>query len=111
MQLILHESAQRTANGNGTDYVEPDLKVSAIVIKISAISVNLLGSVSFKLQHSEDGENWIDIPGLATGNLTSTGNTTIAIDPAFSTFNYIRLAWTFNNANSVTFVGIILGSK
>lgn len=111
MQLILHESSQVQASGNSGLFTEPDFYVRSILIKISAISVNLLGNISFKLQHSSDGDDWIDVPNAATGNLSSTGTTTITIDPSFQCLNNLRLVWTFTNANSVTFFGAVLGSK
>lgn len=111
MQIILHESAQRTATGNSGTYTEPDFKVRSIFIKVSQISLGLLGNVTFKLQHSENGEDWIDVPNLTTGGITATGNTTLTLDPSFATFDNVRLAWTFNNANSVTFIAATLGAK
>lgn len=111
MQIILHDSAQRTATGQTTGYTEPDLKVRSLLIKVTQISVNLFGNVSFKLQHSDDGTDWTDIPNLITGTITAVGNTTLTLDPSFATLDHIRLVWTFANANSVTFQGTILGTK
>lgn len=111
MQLILHTSQQEQGNGNSTGYVEPDFKLRSILIKVTAISINLLGSITFKLQHSADGSDWLDVPNAATGNISAIGTTTLTIDPAFACFDNMRIAWTFNNANSVTFYGAVLGTK
>lgn len=111
MQLELHPSAQRQGNGTSEGYTEPDFKVRSILIRVTAISVNLLGNVTFKLQHSADGSDWLDVPNVVTGAISATGTTTITIDPGFACFDNLRLSWTFNNANSATFFGAALGSK
>lgn len=111
MQIVIHPSAQKQGTGSTETYTEPDFKVRSILIAITAISVNLLGNVTFRLQHSLDGSDWVDVPGAATGNLSATGKTTVTIDPAFACFDNLRFAWTFNNANSVTFSGAALGTK
>lgn len=111
MQVGLHSSAQRTGNGNGDDIIEPGFQARALIINVSQISVNLLGSISFKVQHSFDGSDWSDIPNLATAGLTGVGITTVAISPVFSCLNHIRVVWTFGNANSVTFVAVVTGDK
>lgn len=111
MQLVLHPSAQEQGNGNSSTYIEPDFKIRSVLVRVTNISVNLLGSITFRLQHSADGSDWLDVPNAATGNISATGTTTITIDPGFACFDNLRLAWTFNNANSVTFYGAALGSK
>lgn len=112
MQIILHASAQRQGTGNSDGYTEPDFKARSILIRVTAISVNLLGNITFRLQHSADGSSdWLDVPGMATGAISSTGTTNLTIDPGFACFDNLRLAWTFNNANSVTFYGAALGTK
>lgn len=111
MQIILHPSNQEQATGSSDLYTEPGFSVRSILVKVSAISVNLLGNVTIKLQHSADGTDWIDVPNAATGGLTGTGTSTVTIDPAFECMNNLRLVWTFSNANSVTFFGAVLGNK
>ena len=111
MQLLLHASAQRTGTGQTDGYTEPDFKVRSLWINVSQISVNLLGSITIKVQHSENGSEWTDVPNLTTGGLSSTGKTTISLDPSFATLDNLRIVWTFNNANSITFTAIILGAK
>ena len=111
MQIILRDLEQSQSSNNSETYTEPNFKVSNLVIKVTGLSVNLLGSVVFKLQHSFDGSDWIDVPGLTTGAISVTGVTTLSIDPEFSCFDHLRLAWTFNNANSVTFYGVALGTR
>lgn len=111
MQVILHTSSQETATGNGTEAIEPGLAVTALVISISQISINLLGGITFKVQHSTDGTNWFDIPNLATGSLTATGSTTVTLGSAFAIGDHVRVVWTFNNANSVTFTAFAVGVK
>lgn len=111
MQILLHTSAQETATGNSGDYIEPNLNVSRIVINVSQISVNLLGGITIKLQCSPDGTNWFDVPNLATGSLTSTGSVTVNLSSPFLTGEHIRFAWTFSNANSITFAGYAIGEK
>lgn len=111
MQIILHNLVQRTGTGNGDVFVEPGFQARALVVNISQISVNLLGNISFKVQHSMDGADWVDIPNLATAGLTGTGITIISISPVFSALNNIRIVWTFTNANSVTFMAAVTGDK
>lgn len=111
MQLNLHTSSQRMATGNGETYVEPGFQVRALVVNISQISVNLLGTVTFKVQHSADGTDWADLPNLATSGLSSTGIVTVSISPVFSCLDNLRVVWTFNNANSVTFTAFVTGDK
>jgi len=111
MQITLHSSAQETATGQTSEYIEPNLRIRSLVINASAISVNLFGNVTFKVQYSADGSNWFDIPNLATGNITATGTVIISLSEDFPTLDHIRLAWTFSNANSITFTGIISGVK
>lgn len=111
MQIDLHASAQEQATGYSDTFTEPNLKARSMVIKISAISVNLLGTVTFKLQHSPDEATWFDVPSMTTTGLSATGTTIVSVDPTFSCFDNLRLAWTFANANSVTFYGAALGDK
>lgn len=111
MQVVLHTSSQETANGNGTEAIEPGLACTALIVSVSQISVNLLGNITIKIQHSVDGTNWFDVPNLATGNLTATGGTTVTLAGAFATGDHIRVVWTFNNANSITFTAFVVGVK
>jgi hypothetical protein len=111
MQLILHPSAQETTSGDGPNSVEPGLQIRALVVNVSQISVNLLGTVTFKVQHSSDGSTWFDIPNLASTGISATGAVTISISPVFSCMDHIQLVWTFNNANSVTFTAVVTGDK
>lgn len=111
MQVTLHSSAQETENGQTNEYVEPNLRIRSIVINVSQISVNLFGNITFKVQYSADGSNWFDIPNLATGNITATGTVIVSLSEDFPTLDHIRMVWTFNNANSVTFTGIVSGVK
>lgn len=111
MTNVLHASGQEQATGNGMTCPELGLVAQSLVVSVTAISLNLLGSVSFKVQHSADDSEWFDVPGLATGNLNSTGKTTIFIDPAIALMASQRVVWTFNNANSVTFAAYLTGTK
>jgi hypothetical protein len=111
MQLTLHPSGQEIATGQTAEYIEPNLRIRSLVVNVSAISVNLFGNITFKIQYSADGSNWFDVPNLATGNITATGSMIISLSEDFPTLDHIRLAWTFTNANSVTFTGIISGVK
>lgn len=111
MQITLHSLSQEIATGQTPDYVEPNLQIRSLVINISQITVNILGSITFKVQYSPDGSNWFDVPNLATNSLTATGVVIVSLTENFPTLDHIRLAWIFNNANSVTFTGIISGDK
>lgn len=111
MQLLLHESAQETATGDGPNLVEPNLKVSGLVVDVTQISVNLFGNVTIKMQHSIDGTNWFDIPNLATAGLTATGKVFVGLSTPFVTGNYLQVAFTFSNANSITFSAYVVGDK
>lgn len=111
MQLLIHPSAQRTTNGDSGDYIEPDLKVSRLVVDVTQISVNLLGNVTIKAQCSPDGSNWFDIPNLATGGLSATGAVTVNLSSIFRAGDHLRIVWTFSNANSITFTAYIVGEK
>lgn len=111
MTSELHASGQETANGNGTTCPEPALVIQNLIVGVSQISVNVLGSISFKVQHSADGSTWIDVPNLSTGGITNTGTTTISLNPVCAVLDYQRVVWTFNNANSVTFTAYITGTK
>lgn len=109
MQIDIHESAQRTSNGSSSDYIEPDFNVCRLVVVVSQISVNLLGSISIKAQCSPDGETWLDIPNLATGGLSATGAVTVNLSAPFRAGDHLRVTWTFNNANSITFAAYLVG--
>lgn len=112
MTIVYHPSAQETASGNSSANIEPGLKLKSLVVSVSQISVNVLGGIVLKLQHSADGTDWFDVPNFATGSLTGTGNVTVAItDDAFVVADFTRLVWTFTNANSITFVAFATGTK
>lgn len=111
MQIDLHPSSQEQATGNTDTYSEPNFRARSMVVKITAISVQLLGTITFKLQHSPDASTWFDVPSMTTTGLSATGTTIVSVDPTFSCFDNLRLVWTFNNANSVTFYGAVLGDK
>lgn len=111
MQISLHDSAQEQATGNGITVTEPNFRARSMVVKITTVSVNLLGTITFKLQHSPDNAVWFDVPSMTTTGLSATGTTIVSVDPTFSCFDNLRLSWTFNNANSVTFYGAVLGDK
>lgn len=111
MTSMLHESSQETETGNGITCPEPALIVQNLIVDVSELSVDSSGSVSFKVQHSADGSTWIDVPNLSTGNIISTGTTTISLNPSCAVLDYQRLAWSFSNANSITFSAYITGTK
>lgn len=111
MQVTLHSSSQETATGQTSDYIEPNLQIRSLILNVSQVSVNLLGSITFKVQHSPDGTNWFDVSNLASGGITATGVVLVSLSENFPTLDHIRLVWTFNNANSITFTGIISGEK
>ena len=111
MQLLLHESAQETATGDGPNIIEPDLKISGLIVDVSQISINLLGSITIKVQHSIDGTSWFDVPNLATAGLTATGKVFVGLSSPFIASNYLQVAFTFANANSITFAAYVLGEK
>lgn len=111
MQIILHPSTQETATGATSLYVEPDFAITALVVSVSQISLQLLGNVTMKVQYSADGTNWFDVPNLSTGNITATGSMTVSLAGGFATGDNVRLSWTFNNANSITFTAFALGVK
>lgn len=111
MTNTLHMSGQEQATGNGISSPEPALTAQNLIVSVTAISVNLLGYVTFKVQHSADGGTWFDVPSLSTGNISSTGTTTISLDPPVSLLDYQRVVWTFSNANSVTFAAYLTGTK
>lgn len=111
MQLTLHSSTQETTSGNTAAIMEPNLSIRSIIVDVTQISVNLFGNITFKIQHSADEMNWFDVPSLGSGNITTTGSVIISLSQDFPTFQYIRMSWTFTNANSVTFSGYILGAN
>lgn len=111
MQLLLHESTQQTETGDGPNIVEPNLKVSGLIVSVSQISVNLLGSITIKVQHSPDGSTWFDIPNLATTGLTATGSVYVGLSSPFIASNYLQIAYTFANSNSITFSAYLVGEK
>lgn len=111
MQLLLHASAQRTGTGDGPNLTEPNLKISGLIVNVSQISVNLLGSITIKVQHSADGSTWFDIPNLATTGLTATGDVFVGLSSPFIAGDYIQVVYTFANANSITFAAYIVGEK
>lgn len=111
MTSVLHASAQETATGNGATCPEPALVVQNLIVSVSQLSLNALGNVTFKVQHSADGSTWIDVPNLSTGNIINTGTTTISLNPVCAVLDYQRVVWTCNNANSVTFAAYITGTK
>lgn len=109
MQFTLHPSAQESASGQTAAIIEPNLSTHSIIVDVTQISLNLLGNITFKIQHSADGTNWFDIPSLSTGTITTTGAVIVSLSQNFPTFQYVRMTWTFTNANSVTFTGYVLG--
>lgn len=111
MTNILHESAQETESANGITSPEPSLTAQNFIIVVSEISVDTGGYVTFKVQHSADGETWIDVPNLSTSGITSTGSITISVTPAIAVLDCQRVVWTFVNANTVTFAAFLTGHK
>lgn len=111
MQIIIHPSAQEVATGNSGDYEEPDFAVTALIVNITQISLQILGNIVLKIQHSPDGTNWFDVPNLTTGTITSTGSLTVSLSGGFATGNHVRVVWTFTNANSITFTAFAVGVK
>src|SRR6185295_2123387 len=103
MTNVLHASGQEQATGNGISSPEPGLIVQNLIITVTAISMSVLGTVTFKVQHSNDASSWVDIPNLATGGISATGNTTVSLSPAVAALDYQRVVWTFNGTGSVTF--------
>ena len=110
MQLLIHNSEQRIANGDSGDYIEPDFLVSRLVLNVSQISVNLLGSITLKAQCSPDGSTWFDIPNLSS-TLSATGAVAVNLSSPFRAGDHLRVVWTFANANSVTFSAYLVGEK
>ena len=111
MQIILQKALQKSGSGSSTSWAEPNFKLNGMLVKVSAISINSLGTAVIKLQHSDDNSTWIDIPGAATNGLNSIGNTFVIANPTVTCFDYLRIAWTFNNVNSCTFACSITGDK
>jgi len=111
MTNILHLSGQEQATGNGIKSPEPNLIAQNLIITISQISIGILGTVTFKVQHSGDGVTWLDVPNLTTNGLNATGNTTVSLNPVVALLDYQRIVWTFNNVNSVTFSAFLTGAK
>lgn len=110
MQLLIHDSAQRTGNGDSGDYIEPNFVISRLVLSVSQISVNLLGSVAIKAQCSPDGTTWFDIPNLSS-TLSATGAVAVNLSSPFRAGDHLRVVWTFANANSITFSAYLVGEK
>lgn len=111
MTNVLHASGQEQATGNGDGSPEPGIIAQNFIVVVTQISINLLGSVAFKVQHSADNSNWIDVPNMSTGAIAATGTTTVSINPSVCVLDYQRVVWTFNNANSVTFAAYLTGAK
>jgi len=111
MQLLLHPLNQEITSGNGEVIIEPGFIVTALVVNITQISTQDLGNVIIKVQCSVDNNNWLDVPNLITGNLSATGVITITLSGGFPTGDYVRIFWTFNDADSITFESFCLGAK
>ena len=111
MTNTLHLSGQEQATGNGITSPEPNLLGQNLIVSVSQISVNLLGNIVFKVQHSADGSAWVDVPNFATGAISATGTTTVSLNPVVALLDCQRVVWTFNNANSVTFAAYLTGAK
>ena len=103
VQVQLQPVMQRQASGNGASKNEPNLSVQSLIIMVSQINVQALGSVTFKVQHSPDNIGWLDVPGLTTGAITGPGNTTVTLNSMFVLCDFQRIVFTFTNANIVTF--------
>lgn len=110
MQLLIHDSAQHTSSGDSGNYIEPGFKVARFVVDVTQISVNVLGSIGLKVQCSPDGENWFDIPNLST-TVSATGAVAVNLGNSFLAGDNLRVVWTFNNANSITFSAYLVGDK
>lgn len=111
MTNVLHLSGQEQATGNGDASPEPSLIAQNFIVIVTQISLNLLGNVVFKVQHSADKSSWLDVPNMATGGITATGTTTVSLNPSVALLDYQRVVWTFSNANSVTFSAYLTGAK
>lgn len=111
MQVILHDSSQETSTGNGSIVTEPNLRPRTLIVNVSQISINLLGNVTIKVQHSYDGSSWLDVPNLATGGLTSTGIVSVVLTSSSDIADNLRVVWTFSNSNSITFTAVVVGAK
>ena len=111
MTNVLHPSGQEQATGNGAGSPEPSLLAQNLIVTVTQINVNVLGSISFKVQHSADNSTWIDVPNFATGAISATGTTTVSLNPVVALLDYQRIVWTFNSANSITFSAYLTGAK
>lgn len=112
MTNTLHQSGQEQATGNGPSSPEQSFLLQNLIVSVTQIAVTpILGSITFKVQHSADGNTWVDVPNLATGAITGTGTTTISLSPACAALDYQRIVWTFTNAQSVTFAAYLTGAK
>lgn len=111
MQVSLHDSSQETSSGSGSIATEPNLRPRTLIVNVSQVSVNLLGSITIKVQHSYDGANWLDIPNLATGGITATGIVSVVLTSSSDVADNLRVVWTFANANSITFTAVVVGAK
>lgn len=111
MQVLLHSSSQETSTGNGDIFTEPNLRPRTLLVNVSQISINLLGNITIKVQHSYDGSNWLDVPNLTTGGLTTTGLVSVALSASSDIADNMRVVWTFSNSNSITFTAVVVGAK
>ena len=109
MQNLIHPSSQETQSGSTNEIIEPSFKPSSLVIQVSQISVNVLGSITFKAEQSPDGSTWFALPNLTTGAITTTGAVIVSLSTPVDALDHLRVTWTFSNANSVTFSATLLG--
>lgn len=70
--VVLAAPATVTANGNGTGV---DIAKFESIALIEAIAEPTAGTLSLKLQHSDDNSTWNDVPGMVFQTLSTTKKT------------------------------------
>jgi hypothetical protein len=104
MVITLHPSQAETVTGNSVANSGVDTEAIALFVNVTAVS-GTSPTLVVKLQEGVDGTNWADIPSFATGSLTTTGLTRVAVPTVgLKLADKIRAVWTIGGTTpSFTF--------
>lgn len=96
--VSLHALGEETASGNGTAVDNGAATLNGAVAYIQAPAVT--GTVAVKIQHSTNNSVWVDLMSFTD---VSADNTAERITVAGTVNRYVRVVWTLDEAESLTF--------
>lgn len=102
--VTLHATASETVSGTGSSIAVPANALVGMFTNISTSS-GTLPTLTIKLQHTPNGNDWYDVTSFTTSSLATTGLFSIAPSSADQRVaDNVRCIWTIGGINpSFTF--------